>query len=159
MTKFVFGKIILQIKFYQDGFKVLQVIDPILYFFLLMLGIPLDFGPDASHKQSRYSKIWPKEGLKFVPNRGDSIFAFNLSFVLLLAENNLVLEKKGCKKNAFIAHGSGHIKIILISLTKVITLYMQAFIVKVKIPGIEKAIVGYSTYLKLVMFPALNKQF
>ena len=66
---------------------------PILYFLLLVLKIPFDISPDISYKQGRFSKALPEKGLKFVLSRGDGIVAFNLSFVLLLAEVNPVLEK------------------------------------------------------------------
>lgn len=67
--------------------------DSILYFFLLMLRIPFNFGPDTSHKQVRFSKILLEKGFKFVLSRNNGIVASNLSFVLLPAEVNPVSEK------------------------------------------------------------------
>ena len=66
---------------------------PILYFFLLVLEILLDFGPDASYKQGGFFKILLKKSFEFVLSRGDNIVIFKLSFISLLAEVNPVLEK------------------------------------------------------------------
>lgn len=38
-------------------------------FFLLVLGIPLDFGPDFSYKQGGFSNDLLKKSLKFASNR------------------------------------------------------------------------------------------
>ena len=147
----------MQVEFYQDEFKVLQVRGPILYFFLLVLGIPLDFDPDASHKQGGFSKTLLEKSLEFVPNKKDSIVAFNLSFVLLPAEINPVLEEQRRKKDAFVASGPGCIKMILKLLTEVITIYMQALIVKVGILSFERIIAECGTCLELAMVLAFDK--
>ena len=133
----------------------LQVKSSILYFLLLVLRIPLDLGPDASHKQGRFSKTLPEKGLEFVPSRGDGIVTFNLSFVLLLAEVNPVSEERICKKDAFVAHGSSRIKIILTVITKIIALHIQAFIVKVGVLDLGGSIPGGGVYLAI--FWALDK--
>ena len=132
---------------------------PILYFFLQVLGIPLDLGPDISHKQGGFSETLLKEGLQFVPSREDGIVAFNLCFVLLPAEINPILEEWGREGDAFVARGSGRVKMVLTLSTEVIALHMQAPIVKVRISGFEGAIVGCSTCLELTMLLAFNKQF
>ena len=137
----------------------MQVRGPILYFFLLVLGIPLDLGPDVSYKQGEFSETLLKEGLKFVLNIGDSIIVFNLRFVLLPAKVNPVLKKQGCKRDAFVACGSGRVKMIFTLLIKVIALHMLAFIVKVGVLGLEKVIAGCGTCLKLAIFLAFNEQF
>lgn len=67
--------------------------NPVLSFFLLMFGIPLNPSPDVGFKQSQFSKTLLKEGFKFVSNKGDGIITFNLSLVLLLLEVNLILKK------------------------------------------------------------------
>ena len=133
--------------------------DSILYFFLLVLGIPFDLGPDVSHKQGRFSKTLLKEGLEFVSSKENDIVVFNLRFVLLLAEVNPILEKQSRKGDAFVAYCSSRIEIILTLLTKVIALHMQAPIVKIGVSGLKGAIAGYGTCLKLAMFLAFNKQF
>ena len=120
----------------------LQVRGPILYFLLLVLGIPFDLGPNASYKQGRFSKTLLEKGLEFVPRRGDGIVTFNLSFVLLPAEVNPVLEERGCKGDAFVACDSGHIKMVLTLSTEIIVLYMQASIIKVGVSGLEGSISG-----------------
>ena len=116
-----------------------------------MLRIPLDFSPDASYKRGGFSETLLEEGLKFVPSRGNGIVAFNLSFVLLSVEVNLVSKEQGYKRDAFVACSSSRIKII--------ARHMQAPIVKIGISGFKKIIVGYGTYLKLAMFLAFNEQF
>lgn len=65
-----------------------------------------------------------EKSLKFVLNKVGGTVAFNLSFVLLPAKNNLVIEEQGRKKNIFRVRGTGYIKIIFALLTKIIALYM-----------------------------------
>lgn len=72
---------------------------------------------------------------------------------------DLVSEKQSRKEDTFIAHGFDYIKIVFTLLIKVIAFYVQVFIVKIEIPSLKKAIKIGGTYLKLVIFLALNKQF
>lgn len=62
-----------------------------MYFFLL--GIPFNFGPDASYKQGRFFKTLSEKSLELILSKKGSNAAFNLSFVLLPAEIDLVAEK------------------------------------------------------------------
>ena len=135
----------------------LQVRGSILYFLLLVLGIPLDLGPDASHERGGFSETLPEKGLEFVPNRRNGIVAFHLSFVLLPAEVNPISKERGREEDAFVARGSGRVEIILTLLTKIIALHMQAPIVKVGVPGLEGSIPGGG--VRLAMFLALDKRF
>lgn len=107
----------------------LQVKSLILYFLLLLLGIPLDLGLDASDEQIGCFEALVEKNLEFAPNRGDSIITFNLSLVLLPAEVDFVLEEQGHKRNALVARGSGCVKMVLALSTKVVALYMRALIV------------------------------
>ena len=118
----------------------LQVRGPILYFLLLVLGIPLDLGPDASHERGGFSETLPEKGLEFILGRRDGIVTFNLSFVLLPVEVNPISEERGCEGDAFVARGSGRVKIILTLSTEIITLHVQAPIVKVGVPGLKSSI-------------------
>lgn len=65
----------------------------ILYFFLLVLKIPLNFSLDIIYKQSRFFKILAKKCFKLAPNKRDDTFMFDLSLVLLLAEIEYIAEK------------------------------------------------------------------
>ena len=130
---------------------------PILYFLLLVLGIPLDLGPDASHERGGFSETLPEKSLEFVLSRGDGIVAFHLSFVLLPAEVNLISEERGRKRDAFVARGSGRVEMILTLSTEIIALHVQAAIVKVGVPGLEGSIPGGG--VRLAMFLALDKRF
>lgn len=129
MTQYVFNGNTPQIKFYQDKFKVLPIEGPILYFFLLILGISLDLGRDASHKQDKFSKILLKKGFEFIISRKYGIVASKLSFMLLPAEVNPVSEKWNCKEDVFVTCGFSCVKMILTLSTKVVVLYVQAAIV------------------------------
>lgn len=108
---------------------------------MLLLGIPLNLRLDVDHKQDRFSKSLIKKDLEFVLSKEDSLVALNLDLVLLLAKVDSILkvdfipEKQGCKKNILMAHGIGHIKIILVLSTKVIIFHIQAFIIQVGIPS------------------------
>lgn len=75
----------------------LQVKSSIINFFLLVLGIPLDFCLDADYKQSRFSKVSIKKSFKFVPNKQSSFY--NLSFILLLTKVIFVSKKQDYKKD------------------------------------------------------------
>ena len=99
----------------------------------------------------------PEKGFEFVPSREDGIVAFYLSFVLLPAEVNPISEERSRKGDAFVACGSGRVKMILTLSTKIIALYVRAFIVKVGVSGLKCSILGGGVCL--AMFLALDKQF
>ena len=130
-----------------------------MYFLLLVLGIPLDLGPDVSHERGGFSETLPEKGLEFVPSRGDGIVAFHLSFVLLPAEVNPISEERGREGDAFMARGSGRVEMILTLSIEIIALHVRALIVKVGVPGLEGAIAGCGTCLELAMLLAFNERF
>lgn len=96
----------------------------ILYFFLLMLKIPLNHAPDAGYKQSRFFKILSKKSLEFIFSRRGSTVLFNLGLMLLLAEIDLVAKKRSCKGHVLRDRGIGYVKIILALPTEIIVLHM-----------------------------------
>lgn len=83
----------MQVKFYQDRFEVLQIETSILYFFLLILTISLNFYSDTGYEQDRFSNNLLKKYLKFILNKRNSIVAFNLSFILLLVKVDPISKK------------------------------------------------------------------
>ena len=101
----------------------------ILYFLLLVLGIPLNLCLNIGYKQGGFSKTLPKRGLKFVSNRGDGTIVFNLSLVLFPADVDSIMEKQRRKRDKLVACDIGRVKIILVLLTKVVALYMQTPII------------------------------
>lgn len=133
----------------------LQIKNPILYFFLLVFEFSLNLSLNASYKQGRLFEILPKKGLKFFSNKKNSIVAPNLSFVLLPEEINPVPKKQKHKKNVFMACSSGYVEIILILLTKALVLYMQVFIIQVHILGLKGSILKGKVCLAI--FLVLNK--
>lgn len=66
---------------------------PILYFFLLVLGIPINLGLDIDYKQVGFSKALLEKSLEFVPGKGGNSVTLNLSLVLLLMEVDSILKK------------------------------------------------------------------
>lgn len=100
-----------------------------MYFLMLVFKISLNLGLDNSHKQGGFSKNLSKKSLKLVLNKESSTIAFNLNFILLPAEVNLVLEKKSRKKNAYMACSFSCVKKILTLLAEVVKVHMQASIV------------------------------
>lgn len=96
-----------------------------MYFLLLVLGIPLNPGPDTGYKRGRFPKTLLEKGLKFVLNREGSTVAFNMGFVLLLAEIDLIMEKCSYKRYTLRACDTSCVKIILGLSTKVVVLYMK----------------------------------
>lgn len=79
-----------------------------------------------------------KKVFKFVLSKKSSIIILNLGFLLLLAEVNPILEKGGCKKDVFVVCNPDFVKIIFVLLTKVITLYMQVFIIQIGVLAFKK---------------------
>lgn len=132
----------------------LQVRSPILYFFLLVLKILLNFCSDISYKQDKFFEILSKKSLEFIFNRENNTIAFNLSLLLLLVKVDSITKERGYKRDAFKTCSTSLIKIILILLTEVAILYLQALIVQVRIFGLKRAIMECRIYIKLAMFLA-----
>lgn len=59
----------------------------ILNFFLLVLGILLDFYSDAGYKDSRFSKIIPNKRFEFIPNKKNDTIIFKLSFISIASKS------------------------------------------------------------------------
>ena len=98
--------------------------NPVLYFFLLVLQVSFNFTPDVVNKRSGFFETLLKEGLKIVLSKESNPVTLNLSFLLLLAEVDLILKEQGCKKDALVARGTDRVKMIFKLLAEVITLYM-----------------------------------
>lgn len=111
-----------------------------------MLGILLNLGPDASHKQGKFSKILLENGLKFISSK-ESVIAFNLSLVMLLAKIDPLTEKQNRKEYAFKARGIGRVEIILILLTKIVALHIKTPIVYVGLSSLENIILEMQNLL------------
>lgn len=75
-----------------------QVKSPILCFFFLILGIPLNFYLDVSYKQDGFPKTLPKKSLKFVLSRRNGTVMFNLNLKLLPAKIDFIPKKQNRKK-------------------------------------------------------------
>ena len=135
----------------------LQIGGPILYFSLLVLGIPLDLGPDASHKRVGFFKALAEKSLGFVPSRRDGTVIFNLGLVLLPAEVDLVPEERGREGDTLVARGSGRVEIVPTLSTEVVALHVQAPIVQVGVPGLEGSF--SSNGVRSAMLLTSNKRF
>lgn len=103
----------------------------ILYLLLFILGILFNFGLNASYKQIGFLEILIEKNIEFVLSEQDRIF--NLSFVMLLIEVNIILKISNYKKNVLMFNSFGCIKIIFLLPIKVVALYMQTFIIQVRI--------------------------
>lgn len=68
-----------------------------MYFFLIILGILLNFHLDISYKQDKFFKNWLKKGLKFVLSKRNNNVVFNLSLILLPVKANLSLKRHSIK--------------------------------------------------------------
>lgn len=112
------------VKFYQDRFKMLQVKSSILYFFLLLLWIPLNLGPNAGYRKSEFSEILLEKSLEFILSNEGGIVALNLGFILLLAEVDFISKKQSRKRDKLVIHGPGRVKMILALSTKIVVLYI-----------------------------------
>lgn len=101
----------------------------ILYFFLLVLGIPLNLSPDTGHKQGRFRKTLLEKSFEFVPSKEGGIIIFDLSLILLPAEIEFVAEEYSCKKYMFKAYSTSCIQIILTLSTKKVVFYIGTLII------------------------------
>lgn len=75
-------------------------------------------------------------------NSGDDIVTFNLGFMLLPIEVNLIPEKSCCKRDALVACIIVYVKIIFALLTKIIALHIQASIIQFGVSGLRGSISG-----------------
>lgn len=107
---------------------------------LLILRIPLYLSPDAGYKYNRFLKTLLKKGLEFVLSKRDGTVAFNLSFVLLLVEVTLILEKQVYKKDALKTCDIGRVKIIFLISTKIVAFHIRATIVHIRVLGLKSSI-------------------
>lgn len=71
-----------------------------------------------------FLKFCQKKALNLFQVRKGSIIVFNLSFMLLSAEIDLVIEKHSCKRYIFRACDIGYIKIIFALSIKVVALHI-----------------------------------
>lgn len=70
-----------------------------------------------------------KKNFEFDSSRRDNTVALNLSFILLPAEVDFIIEKQNCKKDAFKIGGIGYVKIIFVLPVEVIILNIWLFII------------------------------
>lgn len=116
-----------------------------------------DFIPDVINKCSRFFKTLLKKGLKFDLSEESNPLLLNLSFVLFLAEVDLISEEQSCKGDMLVVCGTSRVQMIFILPAKVVTLYVWALI-------IEIVVICFKTFfleggICLAMFLALDDQF
>lgn len=87
---------------------------------IIMLNLDLNI----NYKYNRFLKILLEKSLKFVLNKKNNIIVFNLRFVLLLVEMNLILKKQSHQKDAFIICDISRIKIIFVLLSNMVVFYI-----------------------------------
>lgn len=95
-----------------------------------MLRVISKFALDIISKNLIISKILLKKIFKSsLYHQG---FGFVATFVLVLLLNRCFIEEQGSKKDIIRLINSNNFKIILTLLTKMVIVYMQVFIIKVK---------------------------
>lgn len=122
---------------------------------MLILRIPLNFSSDTGHKLNRFLKTLLKKELEFVSSKRDKTVTFNWSFLLLLAEIDLILKKQGYKKDALDVCDTSRVKIIFPLLTKVVVLHTRITIVYVRIFSLKSSI-WYMNLALLCFWPLTN---
>lgn len=95
----------------------------------MVLGVFFDLILNVVYKCGRFSKILLEKSLKFVPCKRSYFVSFYPSLVLLLAEVDSISEEQSCKRDKLVAYDISRVKIILVFLTEIVTLYMQAPII------------------------------
>lgn len=121
----------------------MQIESRILYFFLLVLIIPLNLSLNINDKQCRFFKTLLEKNFELFPSSRNGTITFHVSYMLLPAKVDLILEKQGCKKNLFGAYSINYIKKILAFSTEVVIFYMWVLIVEVKVSGFTEIIAEY----------------
>lgn len=96
-----------------------------MYFFLLVLGILLNFAPDAVHKRNKFSNVFPKKGFKLILSGKSGPIIFDLSLMLLSAKVDLIPEEQGCKRDAFVTLGLSGFEMVFVLVTKVVAFHVQ----------------------------------
>lgn len=83
-----------------------------------------DFTLDIINEYDGFSKTLSEKSLEFILSKKSNPVLLNLSLILLIAEVNPMSKKQGCERDALVARGISHIKIIFTFPTKIVTLYM-----------------------------------
>lgn len=99
----------------------------VLYFFLLILRVCINFTSNVVYKYNKFSKIFLKKSLKYVSYKRGGFVSFDTGLILLLGEIDLILKKLNCKKDAFITFYFSSFKIVFTLLTKILIFYQQVF--------------------------------
>lgn len=97
----------------------------ILYFFLLILEVSLNFILDIVYKHSRFSKIVSKKSLKFVLGKRNGPITFDLGLILLPVKIDPLIKEQNCKKYAFGTFCTSGFEMIFILPIKVVAFYIQ----------------------------------
>ena len=84
-----------------------------MYFFLLVLGVPLNLCPNVGHKCDEFSETLLEKNLKFNPSKRGGSVVLNLGLMLLPAEVDPVLKERGRKKNMLGPCGTGYVEMVL----------------------------------------------
>lgn len=128
-----------------------------MYFFLLVLQVAFDFTSDVINKYGAFFKTLLEKDFEFVLSKKSNPVLLNLSFMLLPAKLDSISKKKIYKKDVLMACDTGFVEIIFTLLAEMITLYIWAFIIQVRVTDLK------NPFLKgeicLAIFLALDKQF
>lgn len=95
----------------------------------MVLRILLNLNSDASQKRVRVFKTLVKKSFIFVLKGWGGNIIFNLSFVLLLIEIDLIIEKQGYKRDTLVAYDSSCIEIVFVLVVEKIALYKNTSII------------------------------
>lgn len=77
--------------------------NPVLYFFILVLKVPLNLIPNIIYKCGRFSKTFSKKNFKFIPYRKISHVTFKLGLILFQVKADFFLKDQKCKTKPFMA--------------------------------------------------------
>lgn len=68
-----------------------------------------------------------------------AVLFFDLCFMLLPAETDFFSKERGCKGDALVYWGTGHVEMVLALTAKIVILNKQVPIVQIGIPGLERS--------------------
>lgn len=121
-----------RVKLFKYGLQIFQLGSLIHNVFLLILCIFFDLTSETIYKGFQITKSLMQKRFEFVLGKQNHILIIPLLFMLLLAETDVILKQKFCKKYVIEFFCSGDIKMIFILLIEVIASHVVITPINVK---------------------------
>lgn len=117
---------------FKHGLQIFQLSNLIHNVFLLILCVFFDLTSETIYKDFQIAKSLVQKRFEFVPDRWNHILIILLLFMLLLAETDVILKEKFCKKYVIKFFCFGDIKMIFTLLKEIIASHVVITPINVK---------------------------